>query len=198
MSQIPPADLEDFLADLYDEPTEEERTGFRVDSDEKASWAFRKLRGFEDERQRLQEQADVERARIDAWLSDVTRGLDRQIETFSGWLRAYYEERLAADPSTPKTYRVLGGEIQRRKNPDRVEITNPAKLVAWAQENQPELVTVHEPEVQRSVLKGQVGRGMRLLSDEPSALLVVEETGEVVPGCEYVRGDERIVPKVTR
>ena len=94
---------------------------------------------------------------------------------------AYRLELEERDPDLPKTYKVPGGVIARRKQPDRIVVTDEAAFVAWALEGYRDLLHI-EPRVS----------GLRNITEsEPdSALLVTSIDGEIVPGVEHVTGND--------
>jgi hypothetical protein len=187
----PVADLDEYLADTYQEPTEATAEAFRVDTDERAAWAFRKRRQHQAELDRLRGLAAAERARIDAWERDATHGTIDRIAWLDGSLEGYYRELHAADPELPKSYRVPGGTIGRRKNPDTLEVACEAEAVEWLMDNCPELVRIA---VDKAAAKkhlegvGDATPGARLPVVEPS-------TGEIVPGLVHLVGVERVFVK---
>jgi len=188
----PTPDLGDWLADAHPEPADTS-PGFRVDSDDLATWAFRKRRSHQRELDRLRGLAAAERAKIDAWEADVTAGPTSRIEFFDGALEGYYRHLQQADPDLPKSYRVPGGTIGRRKLPDTLEVAGEDEAVAWALTNRPELTATRlaKPAAKKAL------EAIDLADALPGARLelVDPDTGEVVPGLVHVVGADRIFVK---
>lgn len=188
----PPANLEEWLAGLHPEPAPA-ADGFCVDSDELATWAFRKRASHQRELDRLRSAAADERAKIDAWEHDVTAGPAARVAFFDGALDGYYRSLHAADPDLARSYRVPGGTLGRRKNPDSLEVAGEAEAVAWLMDNCPELVAhrVDKAAAKKALQVPGVGDA------QPGDRLPVVElsTGEVVPGMVHVVGVERVFVK---
>lgn len=176
------SDLDDALtADLDAPPLDTpEAEQWRITDDRLASWTARKVRALEVEIARLRGQADDERARIDAWLDDATHGALRRAAWFREHLEGYYRAKVAADPETPRTYRVLGAVLKRRKNPGRVDVTNETEFVVWALANDDRLVRV-APDKAAVKAHTIAGDGGQLFSD----------SGELIPGVVWVAGEDR-------
>jgi len=188
----PTPDLEDWLADAIPEPATGDES-FTLDSDGKATWAFRKRRGYATELDRLRGLAAAERAKIDAWEDDATSGLVSRLEWFDGMLEGYYRRLHDADPDLPKSYRVPGGTIGRRKAPDALEVSGEPEAVEWLGENRPDLlrVAVDKAATKKALTApdlADAAQGARLD-------LVDADTGEIVPGLVWVVGADRIFTK---
>lgn len=184
-------ELGEYLEGAYPTPPIEDeaaRSAFVVDDDDKAAWAARKLARFQGDVDRMEQQARDEKAKIDAWLADATHGARGQVEWFEDLLAGYARRLHDADPDAPKTHKFLGGEVGRRKLPDRVVVTNEGAFGAWALENDPLLLSM-KPSV--NMVKAAVGRGL----DRVDGDLVASESGELVPGVAYVEGGERYFGK---
>ena len=160
------SDLSEHLMSTYTEPPIDDPEAldrFVVDDDSKATWCARKLAKYEAEIARMETEAADEVERINAWLADSTSGARRKAEWFAGLLVAY-AVRLAEEPDAPKTHKFLGGEVGRRKLPDRVEVSgDEARFVEWAIANdRADLLTI-KPRV--SEIKGRIGHGFARLTE---------------------------------
>jgi len=188
----PTPDLDEWMADAIPEPPTGD-AAFTIDDDAKATWAFRKRRGHAAELDRLRGLASTERAKIDAWEADATSGLVSRLEWFDGMLEGYYRHLQLDDPDVPKSYRVPGGTIGRRKLPDTLEVTGEDEAVLWALTNRPDLtVTRLAKPAAKKVLEA-----IDLAGASPGARLelVDPDTGEVVPGLVHVVGADRYYAK---
>lgn len=184
-------ELQDALAETYEAPPvgSEEAEQWRITSDGMASWAARKVRQARAEIDRLTAQADEERARIEDWLNDRTYGLRRQVEFFTEHLSGYYSQLHADNPDLPKTYPVLGAKLGRRKNPDRVEVTDEEAFISWAMANgRRDLLNVSPAK--------KALRSLDWLITEEGREFAVTEEGEKVPGVVWVVGEERYTVEV--
>lgn len=98
--------------------------GYQITDDEGASRALRKVRRIETEIKRLTAGAKADKAATDLWLETVLRPLKAELEFREDHLTRYHEGLEAAAESkadVAQTYRVPGGEIYRKKDPDVVE-----------------------------------------------------------------------------
>lgn len=211
----PVADLDEWLAGLHDEPTDEEAQHWQgIDSDELATWAFRKRRGYQRELDRLEALAAAERARIDQWLADSTSGLRHRVEWFDGVLEGYYRQLwLDQGDEAPQTYRVPGGELGRRKNPDSLEVAGEEEALEWLMDNRTELVKLAPDRsaikaataaIGAKATKAQVAAAAEKLLEVPGLAeakpgdrlpIIDRGTGEVLPGLVWLVGAERVYVK---
>lgn len=176
----PPEDPDDFTIDPVAEP-------FRIENDASAAWAMRKLRRAQAEVQRVKHAAGAERLRLTHWEGDSLVAPNRDIEFFTAALVDYRHRLEAADPDLPKTYKVVGGSITRRKAPDKVEVTDEQAFVTWALTNAPEALSAPTPLV--STLKGD---GYDTTADGEIVRL---EFGDAVPGVRLVPGVDQYAAK---
>jgi phage host-nuclease inhibitor protein Gam len=108
--------------------------------------------------------------RLNAWLEDTNKGHERDVEYFSGLLRAWHEEQLEADPKR-KTIKLPAGDLKARQNPPSINIDDPETFNKWALQEYPSWVRVkYEPE--KSAIKKAGG--------------IVPTTGEIAPGVSVV------------
>lgn len=213
-------DLTDALAARYDEPPlgSPEAEQWRITDDSQATWAARRLRDYEGERDRLVERAEEERAAIDAWLHDATAGARGKIDWFREHLEGYYR-KLVADggPSVPKTYRVPGAKLKRSKTPDRLEVrteNDEYAFIRWCLENDRTeylRITVDKKAVKDSVNIGYLVLDPPIVYEKGRTVSPVEygtehgvylghdeDADERLPGIVWVVGDEQYGVEVER
>ena len=91
----------------------EDKKEFKVTGLESADWCFERISEIEDKRAELTAYAEQKVAKIEKWLEEELKPLNRQLEYFKGLLVEYYAEQRAVDPkfklSTP------GGAVTQRK-----------------------------------------------------------------------------------
>jgi hypothetical protein len=175
----------------YEEPrSEEERAAWRIESDDQASWALRKLRAYSTEVDRLATLAARERARIRDWQDDRTRSLLGHISFFEQKLIDYRMRLERDNPKLAQTYHVPGGAITRRRSSLRIEVKDRDAFVGWAEENDPGVVKM-SPLVQP--LKD---RKDRYHLDEETGVVVDLFTGQKVPGVEVLRDPDQYGTKL--
>lgn len=170
MSAIP--DLYDYDPDPATELADsEQRERFRVDTDEKASWALRKLAHIRARKASNELIAEAERDRINAWLTAVNHPLDTDEQFFEGLLADY--GRMQRDAEGRKTVSLPYGEIKTRETKAKVIVTDADTVLAWAKTAHPEIVKVTERVGLTELAKAVVNDNLTAV--DPA-------TGEVVPG----------------
>jgi hypothetical protein len=180
---------DDSDAGAFAERTEE---NWQVTDDAGANWALRKIARAEAEIARVEAVAYEEVARITQWKADTVRGPKDDIGFFKAHLVDYRRRLEDADPQLPKTYKLPAGDLTRRKGATRIEVTDEAAFVAWAEANDPSLLS-RKPLVSR--LKDQKDRYTALPPDGDEgterATWIVTTDGEGVPGVEQVFAPEQ-------
>lgn len=176
-----------------DTADDETRDRWAIDNDDLAGWALRKLAAALGETARIRATAQSEIDRIQAWAMDAERQSARDAEFFAAKLSDYRRQLEHDNPKLPKTYKLPQGSLSRRKNPDRITVTDEAAFLAWADENLPAAVN-RKPLV--SALKGD---GFLTVIEEGNDLgvgaVVDAGTGEAVPGVAAIAGQERYEAK---
>jgi len=164
----------------YKEDSVPEKPRFSIENTEQAIWALRKIARIERERKEAREAAQLEKARIDDWLSVEEKRCDQARAHLDFLLEEYHRKIFAENPKR-KTIKLPHGTLELRKQPDDWAISEET-LVPWLMENRPELVIVPEPKPKpdrAEIKKAFEVRGKR-------AVYVDKETGEIVevPGIE--------------
>jgi len=121
--------LNDYLLDAYDEPQEQEREQFKIENDDMANWAIRKIAKARREFAEAEQQAERETERIDAWLAGKRKEWERAEEFFTGLLTAYYLPQHMEDPQR-KTFKLPAGAFQVRAQQPEYQ-RDDAALVQW-------------------------------------------------------------------
>jgi hypothetical protein len=154
---------------------------WQVNDDAGANWALRKIA-----------LAYEEVARVTQWKADTVRGPKDDISFFKAHLVDYRRRLEDVDPQLPKTYKLPAGDLTRRKGATRIKVTDEAAFVAWAEENDPSLLS-RKPLVSR--LKDQKDLYLTPTPDGDESVErtadVYATTGEWVPGVRYVFEAER-------
>lgn len=167
---------------------------FAITDDSAATWALRKVARAEAEVARVLAVANGEIARINQWKADACRGPVDDIGFFKAHLVDYRRRLEDADPKLPKTYKLPAGDLTVRKGPSRVEVTDEEAFVAWAEVNDPELLS-------RKPLVSRLKDGYRPVPPDGDETVervtsIVSGSGEVVPGVRQVFEPERYGVKV--
>lgn len=148
-----------------------EREGFKIDSLEGATWAFRKLRALAEKQEEVKKIAAEEIAKIEAWRDNEVDAYTNDKNYFEGLLTDYYVEEREKDKkfklSTPY------GKVTSRKTKKWV-YESEEQLLKYCKDNKIPAVRVKE-ELDKAGLK-------KLYKDGVDA-----ETGELLP---FVHIDE--------
>lgn len=164
---------------------------WEIDGQRTAEWALRRLKRAEGERAEAKALADELRAQAAAYEDAVARRTGRDVEYFTGRLRAFHDRLLAENPKR-KTVELPSAKLERRAGGVSAVIEDEAKLIEWLEANDDELLNYKDPSVKRTELKAKYGAKVDTAPGAYHALAVA--TGEVLPGVSIVRGDatERI------
>ena len=173
-----PADLD--LAD------DDARERWRIDGDETATWAGRKLGQAEGEMARIKAIADTEIQRIEAWRDDALRIAERDVDFFTARLVEYRRDLEAANPKLAKSYKLPTVVLKRRAGRESTRITDPAAFIAWAEANHPDAVKVRRDPLVSALAD--------LPRDDNGQL--VADGGEIVPGVESVTAGDSYTVQV--
>lgn len=174
---------EHLLADGPDLEQPEQRERWRIDGDNTATWALRKLAAIQAERDRIKLLHQAEVSRLDAWAADADRALSHDADFFTARLTEYRLELEQANPDLPKTYKLPAGSLARRAGRESTYIGDEAEFIAWA--------TVNCPDALRVTAKvAPLAKWERTTTD--GEVRVVSPDGELVPGVRIIRGDDRI------
>jgi len=150
--------------------TEEARQAWRIDGDNTAVWALRKLAAQEAEIERIRRTAQAEIERVQAWALTAENGPARAADFFRSKLIDYRRRLEADNPALPKTYRTPAGDIAVRAGRTSVKVIDESQFVDWAVDHKPSALT-YKPKV--TGLKDFPRSGEQIIDPE---------TGEAVPG----------------
>lgn len=164
----------------------EDNERFKVDNDDKANWALRKIMESRRRIKEYQRQAEVEMERIDSWLREVQQDEEKSSSYFEGLLAVYLMERRRDNPKMRVLKLPLGRVKSRILEPDFQK--DEAVLLEWAKNSVPDVVESVEKlkwaELKKCIAVGADGKA------------VYTETGEVVAGLSAVLRGERIYVEV--
>jgi len=151
---------------------------FVVDSLSKADWAVYKILDAEARIARRAELASELHARIDQWKARADSPDQDSICYLSALLRPFVESEIASSRRS-RSLLLPSGTASLRKLPDRLEITDAAAAMAWAEYHAPEAVII-EKKLSRTELKRLVLR-----------------QGEAIPGIEAELGRDELYVKAS-
>lgn len=147
-------------------PAWDDRERFRIEHDEQAVWAMRKMAASRKRLDEIKEIADAEIERIQSWAEHQSRVPMRDAEYFQAILEEYGRAQRAEGRKTVST---PYGSIKSRLGQPRYTFTDKEEFISWAQRNRPDWLVV-KPEPLLSVIKAE--------SSGPADAI----TGEIIPG----------------
>ena len=161
--------------DAPDKPT------FEITTKDQAIWAMRKIAAVERARDEARRAGDAEIYRIQAWLQDEELRANQARGYLDYLLEQYHRSQLAENPKA-KTIKLPHGTLKIRAQQPQLNRDDDA-IRTWALDNMPEVLIDQEPKLNWTELKKALA-----IQD---GVVIVADTGEVVPGVEVeVRPDK--------
>jgi len=134
---------------------------FVIDTVEKAEWALSKLGNWDAEEKRIKAQAQ-------AMLNRIATDRDKFLSRFEADLEAFAKAQIEAAGGKRKSVDTLQGTLAFRKVPPQLAVVDREAALAYARQ--------HAPTAVAEVLNATEYR--------ESALLALQQNGEVLPGME--------------
>lgn len=167
------------------DPTAGERERFRIDNDEQAVWAMRKLAAARTRLDEIAYIAEAEIQRIQAWAEHESREPLRDVDYFEGILVEYgMQQRAEGRKSVSTPY----GTIKSRAGQAKWSV-DADTFIEWAKQHRPDLVRVKE-EPALSTMKEALSINGDSAFDPDS--------GEVVPGVIVTGADTKFTVEVSK
>jgi len=163
---------EDYLR-YVEEQMEAHDDGFKIDDDNKAEWAVRKIRQAREniERRKAFVQAEIER--LQAWQQMMDERDQATIDRMTGLLQPYFEA-LRPSLGKRKSYSLPSGVLQVR-----------TAQVSYARDEEQLLPYARQiglVKVKESVDWAELKKRLKPAGERPGDPVVDAETGEIVPG----------------
>src|SRR5690606_20548802 len=176
------SDLEEYLLESYEAPedlddTENQR--FRIQDDNQADWALRKIARARQDMKEAEETAAMEIEKINRWLDGQRDESLRTELFFTVLLQEYYEPRFMTNPDK-KTYKLPSGKVQRRTQQPLFDRDNEA-LLAWLKQRE----MTDYIEVKESPKWGELKQQVQVVGEH----VVIKDgplKGEIIDGVEVV------------
>lgn len=161
------------LEEILSPDTSEVKDSFIIDSPEKAAWASRKIIDAESRLTQYADQAKQYKKQIDSWFNRAVQDEIESIHYLKGLIRPFIEQEVSKQ-SKSKTIRYPGLNIQLRKKPDRIDITDKEIALSFCEANHPDAVIIKK-ELSKTYLKD-----------------LLNHQGEIIPGTAMVPGDSEL------
>lgn len=159
-------DIFDFLDDGV-----EESSGFQITDDVIADWAVKKIRAAYEERDRLNDIADREKAIIDDKKQELNRRCENSVSFLRSKLAEYFETVEHKKTKTQESYALLSGKLIRKHINPKYSYDD-AELLKYLKESAPNMV-----EVKEKAKWGEFKKRTKLTDD---GSVIDTETGEVL------------------
>ncbi len=170
--QEPPA-IDEILHPTGEIATREQ--AFIIDTQEKATWAARRVLQAQSRKEEREHLAKTYKARIDLWLEEASKPDMDTIETLSGFLAPYLSQELYGNRRR-KSIKLLGATVGFRTLPRKVDIIDAEQAIEFCETNHPAAV----------IIKKDLSRG---------ELRKLAEAGTLIPGVVLDGGTERLYVK---
>jgi hypothetical protein len=183
--------------DDVDVPDDDEhRQRWRIASDAQAVAIARRLGQRRAEIERIDAIVEHEIRRLRDWRAAAAAGPERDAAFFEGALIEYRMGLEDQDPDLPKTYRLPGANLCRRKLPDRVEVVDDAALVAWLRSMPDDDPVRAALKVTERPLVSELAKVVQVVDTDDGGRLVLHD-GEPVPGVSYEIPGDRYAVELT-
>ena len=174
--------LEEYLLESYEAPedlADTENQRFRIQDDNQADWALRKIARARQDLKEAEETAAMEIEKINRWLDGQRDESLRTELFFTVLLQEYYEPRFMTNPDK-KTYKLPSGKVQRRTQQPLFDRDNEALLAWLKQRGMTDYV-----EVKETPKWGELKQQVQVVGEH----VVIKDgplKGEIIDGVEVV------------
>lgn len=152
--------------------------GFKVDNDQKADWAIRKLSKIRKQQAINTAIFDKEVIRVTEWLSKVNANLDGDALYFEAVLTPYaLQERFNGRKSLVLPH----GTVKTTAGRPKIEFESEEGFIEWAKVNDPALLRV-KTEIDKKTLN-------ELITDDNQ---VISTQGEIIPSVKVVPAETKV------
>jgi hypothetical protein len=171
-----PSAIDEILHSTEELATRDET--FSIDTQEKATWAARRILQAQTRIAEREHLAKTYQARIDAWLQEASKPDTDTIDTLCTFLDPYLRQELDGTKRR-KNIKLLGATIGFRTLPKKVDIINPEQAINFCETHYPDVV----------IIKKDLSR---------SELRKLAESGTLIPGVVLDGGTERLYVKESK
>lgn len=160
---------------LLENTLAEEREGFKIESLEGATWAFRKLRAIENKEADIKAIAEEEINRVNSWKEKELEQHTNDKEYFNYLLEEYYKKEKAKD-SKFKLSTPYGKVISRKSKSWKYE--DEPSLIKYLKDSKLPYIRVKE-EVNKAELKKEFKDGVNATTGEILPFITIDETESI-------------------
>ena len=149
---------------------------FQVNTPEAADWCLSKIAAHKKQYEKAKKQYDHYLAKMNAWLENIKTETENNVSYFEHCLIDYTMNNL---PGKKRSIDLPHGRVGFRKTPDKIEIRDEEKAIAWLDENYPAGI-ITKKTISKKAIKGvdvpgtQIIQGSDRIYTEPDLELLEE------------------------
>lgn len=174
------------LHEFLDKQEQVNEEGFKVEDEQQANWALRKIKDLQTQKNENIALAESEISKIEAWLEQENGKLDNSIEYFQGLLAEYAMKQREENPKF-KSMKLPYGIVRFRKQQPKWVYDDELLLKSLKEQDAEELIRVKEEPNKQAIKKLFVVENGKLYNPG---------TGEFIEGVEIIERDEVFEVKV--
>lgn len=168
------------LHEFLDEQEQVHDESFKVDTDEKANWALRKIKQFQEQQKENTALAEAEIEKIDEWLKSENEKLQGDIDYFTSLVAEYAIKKREDDPKF-KSKKLPNGRMGFRKQQPKFHYKDDLLVESLKKSGRTDLIRVKETPDKTAVKKNFIVQGDKLIDPD---------TGEVIEGVTIEHREE--------
>ena len=173
------------LHEFLDKQEQVHDESFKVDTDEKANWALRKIKQFQEQQKENTALAEAEIEKIDAWLKSENEKLQGDIDYFTSLVAEYAIKKREDDPKF-KSKKLPNGRMGFRKQQPKFHYKDDLLVESLKKSGRTDLIRVKETPDKTAVKENFVVQGDKLIDPD---------TGEVIEGVTIEHREEKFEVK---
>lgn len=174
------------LQEYLDQTEAVEQEGFKVDDEQKANWALRKIAQFQKQQKHNNELATIEISKIEDWNKSENERLQQSIDFFQGHLASFAMEQREKDAKF-KSMKLPNGRIGFRKKQAKWNYDDDQVIEALKKAEMTDFINVTE-----KPNKSQIKKSFEVMNGK----VVNPDTGEFIEGITVDEPGEDFTVKV--
>ncbi|HSH23994.1 MAG TPA: host-nuclease inhibitor Gam family protein [Massilibacterium sp.] len=180
------SELKERLNDFLDEQENTNDDRFKVENEQQANWALRKIKQYKDAIEKTNSLAEEEKEKIDMWAKQENESHKDSIDYFQSLL-AEYAMSLKEDDPKLKTISLPNGKLQFRKQRPKWEYKDDVLVKSLKKAGMDNLIRVKE-----QPNKSDIKKAVEIVDGKA----INKETGEVIEGITVTERGEAFGVKV--
>ncbi|WP_079708587.1 host-nuclease inhibitor Gam family protein [Paraliobacillus ryukyuensis] len=174
------------LQEYLDQTEAVEQEGFKVDDEQKANWALRKIAQFQNQQKQNNELATIEISKIEDWNKSENERLQQSIDFFQSHLASFAMEQREKDAKF-KSMKLPNGRIGFRKKQAKWNYDDKTLVKTLKENNLSDFIRIKEEPDKSSIKEAfQVSDGK----------VINPDTGQILDGVYVSEQEESFEVKV--